>query len=106
MTQPYPTPETPDPGDLLWRKPGDPKPTCPICGTNELVERDTMGGLGHNGNVNQARRVWLCVGQCWTVFDGGTGEWERMRDRREMRAKHRAERGRGPQRDPINPGAT
>lgn len=102
MTQPYPTPGADhDPGDDLWRQPAGAVPSCPICGTSEYVARDTMGGLGFKGDVNAARQVWLCVGQCWTAFDGSTGEWERCRKTREMRAKHRAERGRGPQRGPA-----
>lgn len=78
-------------------------PTCPTCGTNEYVERDTMGGQGRPGSPhhNPHERVWLCTGQCWTVFRGSQLEWEQMRDRRESRAKARAARGQGPHRGPA-----
>lgn len=57
-------------------------PTCPICGTNDKVRRDKMGG-GAVGNVD-ARLVWVCS-RCWSVFAGSQQEWERSRSTRERR---------------------
>lgn len=51
------------------------RPSCPVCGANDEVERQ-MGG-------------WLCTG-CWTVFSGSADEWARWRERRENRAKRYA----------------
>lgn len=59
-------------------------PTCPICGTNDKVRRDKMGG-STVGNVN-ARLVWVCS-RCWSVFAGGQHEWDRSRNARERRRK-------------------
>lgn len=57
-------------------------PTCPMCGTNDKVRRDKMGG-GAVGNVH-ARLVWVCS-RCWSVFAGSQQEWERSRSTRERR---------------------
>lgn len=55
--------------------------SCPFCGTNDRVSRDRMGG-SHDHRV-QGRMVWLCT-RCWTVFQGGQGEWERCRGTRQL----------------------
>lgn len=59
-----------------------PQPSCPLCGTNSNVGRDRVGG----------HHVYLCS-DCWTVFTGGTDEWEQWRKKRERRASWRTTRG-------------
>lgn len=53
-------------------------PTCPLCASNDEVQRDTIRG----------HHIWLC-GHCWTAFSGGTDEWEQWRNRRDMYANHK-----------------
>ena len=50
-----------------------PSPTCPTCGTNTDIERL---------RTPIADRQFWC-GSCDSVFAGTTGEWERMRTRRD-----------------------
>lgn len=62
---------------MTYRDPAPTVPSCPLCGRVEGVERQD-GGL------------YLCHGEggCWTVFNGSTDEWERMKRNRELRAHH------------------
>lgn len=48
-----------------------PAPTCPLCATNDQIQR-------HAG-------AWLCFA-CWTVFSGSQGEWARWAKNREIRS--------------------
>lgn len=66
------------PDDL---EPANTGPSCPFCGTNHRVSRDHMGGSRDQRVAG--RLVWLCT-RCWTVFQGGQGEWERCRETRQM----------------------
>jgi len=52
-----------------------PMPSCPMCGGNEQVSRDTFGQKNHRG-------AYLC-GLCWSVFSGGQDEWNRSHEARE-----------------------
>jgi len=48
-------------------------PSCPTCGTRDLIER-----LAH---PIDGRPFWC--GTCNTAFSGSTAEWERSRSRRD-----------------------
>lgn len=63
-----------------------PKPTCPVCGSTDVTR-------------SAGPKPYLC--ECWTVFDGTQGEWERLAPQRKqwayMRAKNEEEHGGGQQ---------
>lgn len=63
-------------------------PSCPTCGLNDLVSRDTFG---------QKHQIpaYLC-GRCWSVFDGTQDEWRHHRHHRELYQKRQENRAAHP----------
>lgn len=73
--------------DVTYRD-DTPQPSCPLCGTNDLVSRDTFG---------QKHQVtaYLC-GRCWSVFNGSQDEWVHHRQSREVFQKRQENRAAHP----------
>lgn len=61
------------------------QPSCPLCGQNDLVDRDVFG-------QKNTRHAYLC-GRCWSVFDGSQDEWRHHATQREMHRKRQENHG-------------
>lgn len=59
-------------------------PSCPFCGSNDRVDRDSIGAKDNK------RGAYLC-GSCWGVFTGSQDEWQQLADRRRVNSERKAE---------------
>ncbi len=60
-------------------------PSCPFCGSAELVGKDVFG-------QHHKRGAYLCGG-CWSVFTGSQDEWHQLTGAREIHRRRQEARG-------------